>query len=354
MKRFKPAPGFSLLEVVFAVAISAMLALVLFQALAQGNRILGKVVTLSGHERAITTLEYLWDRELSGIFMPRVDWANRQSEHTGDDTDAQKQPESSAKSEVKADEAKKKDDEKNEIPKPFFYEHDETGNLKTFTFITTNALAVYGHPQVHMTRVMYRLEPDPDKTGTFLLVHQQSEELDPKRFEIGTHNGVRAYQVLGGIKSLKFEFLIDKKEDKKEAKKPEKNETKPTDVKADQKKEGVIKKIREFETLIEWKESEKEDPKKNPKNTDGQKGAASTADKKTENKRPDIPVFIRITLVRIDSADRTHTYQYWYSPHYDMQPFCSTKVTDMAGRREVEDIFQERQHFLSDAAGVGT
>ena len=51
------------------------------------------------------------------------------------------------------------------VPKPFVYECDEHGNLKMFTFITTNPSVMYGELQTRCVRVMYTLKPDIENKG---------------------------------------------------------------------------------------------------------------------------------------------------------------------------------------------
>ena len=203
-----------------------------------------------------------------------------------------------------------------------------------FTFITTNPTVVYDEPQTRMVRVMYKLEPDPENASTFILVHQQSEDLDPKHFISGAYNAIRSYPILKGIKTLQCTFLIPKVEDEKEEaeganKGPEeKKEDEKSSVK--DKKEKKEKKARQFETLKEWKEEAEEEKEKKDKPTsesdsknkkDEKSSAKDKESKKDKKERPDIPSFIHITLSVYDDLKIVRTYDYWFAPLYDIQPF---------------------------------
>ena len=275
----KLVKGFSLLEVMLAMAISAGLTFILFQALTQSSLVLSKVVNTAQIHRNLTIVQQLWEREFSGIFSPTINWdpESEKNESESSPESKDKKSESEKKETPDKENATEKKEEKKEdkktdskdapekkpVPQPFVYELDATNNLKMFTFITTNPTVVYDEPQTRMVRVMYKLEPDPENASTFILVHQQSEDLDPKHFISGAYNAIRSYPILKGIKTLQCTFLIPKVEDEKEEaeganKGPEeKKEDEKSSVK--DKKEKKEKKARQFETLKEWKEEAEEE-----------------------------------------------------------------------------------------------
>ena len=364
----KLVKGFSLIEVILAMAISIGLMGILFQSLTQSNVVLQKVITFSALERKTTVLQQLWDREISGIIVPAMVW-----DENAQNQDAEgNQKESDSKDVAEKDQKESKDktgskDEKKEqkkLPQPFVYEMDEGGNLKMFTFITTNSVAIYGEPQVRLVRVMYRLQPDPENPGTFIVLHQQSENLDPKKFSTGSENGVRCYPVIDGVKKLTCEFLVKKKDEKekkeKEAyKKDEKKETpaqESKDAKKDEKE--APKKVRQLQALKEWKEEvEEKDTKKDavePEKKDT-KEKAEKKEKKDEDKRPELPLFIHIALTLQDDVKKIHAYDYWYAPLYDIEKALSSKSTGLENekdRNSSDMAFNEHQGLLTDAGGM--
>ncbi len=354
----KLVKGFSLIEVMIAMVISVGLSTILFQSLSQSNTVFQRVVTFSGLERKMTIIQQVWDREISGIFIPTVVWdeklQNQDEEGGAKESPEEKKDEKDSKKDV--NNTDKKDEKKDEkVPQSFVYETDEIGNLKMFTFITANATTMYGEPQVRMSRIMYRLEPDKENSGEFLLTHQQSEKLDPKRFIPGSHNGIRGYQILGGIKSMKLEFLLEKQAEKPKDQNKDKKEEPAQPEKKDSKdaKKEEPKKVRMLEVLKDWKEEKKEDIKTDEKKSD-KKDAKEVEVKKEEPKRPELPLFIHITLTIFDDVKKVHTYDYWYAPQYDIEKGTSEKSTGLpkeAERKGSKLAFEDHQKLLKDAGG---
>ncbi len=344
----KLVKGFSLLEVILAMAISISLTAILFQSLSQSNFVLQRIMNASSLNRKMTVVQQLLDREISGIIFPEFSW----NDDTYQEDDQLKkedkvEKESSEVSKNKKEEESKKD----QFPLPFEYEFDELGNLKMFTFITTSPISVYGEPQTYMVRVMYSLQSDPEKKGQFILMHQQSENLDPKKFMIESDAIVKKYPVLDGIKSFVVEFLVEKKEskdkDKKDDHQHEKNEKDSNKHKEQEQKN--ISKIRLLEVLNQWKSVSEEDKenKKNDKNNPEDKSL-----EKNDNKK--LPFFINAKIAIIDSFEKLHTYEYWFAPLYDIQKIISNTSTGVSSKKDQkgdEMAFQDNQSMLHDVRG---
>ena len=347
----KLVKGFSLIEVILAMAISIGLTAILFQSLSQSNVVLQRIITFSGLERKVTVLEQLLDREISGITIPNLVWdeskQNKDDESNGVSKDGEKKD---ADKKNKDESSEKKDAQKeNNIPQSFVYEADEAGNLKTFTFITTNPAAVYSEPQTRLVRIRYTFVPDPETPGTFIVMHQQSENLDPKVFATDSNEGIRSYPLINGVKKLTCEFLIEKSEekskdaDKKESKKDAK------DLKKDTKE--VHKKIRKLQVLKEWKEEEKKesDVKKDGKDT------SEKTKKQEDQKRPDLPIFIHMDITLVDDVKKVHSYQFWYAPLYDIAKGIGSKSTGITKQQDMQSsqmAFNDHQELLQDASGA--
>ena len=202
--------GFGLLEVVLSLAISSILVVVLLQSTSQMNKIYQKIVAISGVDRSLTLIQQQFDRDFSGIFMPEI---TLETEQQRDDSEGQE--------DIKPQEAKtdtqKEEPKEVRLPQAFFSKNDGAGNCVQFTCITTNPVAVYNQPTQRMVRVVYTLEPNVHDAQTFVLLRQQSDQLDFKKFTQEGSGAVRKYMVADGIKSLKIDFMIPKpQEEKKE------------------------------------------------------------------------------------------------------------------------------------------
>ena len=133
----------------------------------------------------------------------------------------QQRDDSEGQEDIKPQEAKtdtqKEEPKEVRLPQAFFSKNDGAGNCVQFTCITTNPVAVYNQPTQRMVRVVYTLEPNVHDAQTFVLLRQQSDQLDFKKFTQEGSGAVRKYMVADGIKSLKIDFMIPKpQEEKKE------------------------------------------------------------------------------------------------------------------------------------------
>lgn len=349
--------GMSLLEVVLAIAISMSLITILFQTMSQTNTVFQKIVTISGLERKVTIFQAIFEKEVSGIVIPELIW-DEQKLHSADDESEEKIDEKSSdtQQEKKVDASAQ---ENKKIPQVFVYEKDEQNNVKFFTFITTNPVTVYGDKGSHLMRCMYRLMPDTQRPGTYQLLHQQSDNLDPKSCALDSEKAVRPYPLLTGITHITCEFYIEKKEKEPKKEEPHKGDEQKKDVKKDKEKNDDTskeEKIKEFIIESEWKE--KEERKESEQEKKDSKKSKEDADKEKqkndqEQERPDLPDYIHMKVTVLDDQNKPHTYDYWCAPLYNKG--CVDEEIRTKKKREKkrsQQVMHEQQSMLHDAKGA--
>lgn len=326
--------GFGLLEVVLSLAISSILALVLLQSTSQMNKIYQKVAAVSAIDRSLTLIQQQFDRDFSGIFMPEITLETEQPREDGADTTEKKAQE--AKTDTQKEEPKEV-----RLPHAFFSKNDGVGNCVQLTCITTNPVAVYNQVSPRMVRVVYTLEPDIHNPETFVLLRQQSDQLDFKKFTQEGSGAVRKYMVADGIQSCKIDFMIPKpKEEKKETD----TGTDQSDDKKDEKDEKEKKEVkREFVPIQEWQELKEEDRKK--------------------EKLPLLPAFIHVILTLVDQQKRSTAFELWYAPLYDAQPCMVEDINTLPSKQELyhrrfaehkaREQYELHDSMMQAARGVG-
>jgi prepilin-type N-terminal cleavage/methylation domain-containing protein len=270
--------GFSLIELMIATALSSMIAALLVTALYQGSRSQTVIDSVFDTSLRVGIVNNILERDLMGAFVPtqaRIKDEKEDQEDAEDKKASQKKETDTKKTDTKKDQA----DEKQKVSKPaekplekIFYGTRKGENLDVLTFITNNPLEVYvgkdsGVAKPKVVRVQYRLQLENEKESkdTFVLVRQESTELDLSKF-----NATRAYEVIGGIKSCVVKYtarMVKKEEQKKNATPPagaqkeaQQKGAKPT---ADTAKQNTPPKTYDYKTMQDWvSERPQEDNKK--------------------------------------------------------------------------------------------
>lgn len=306
--------GFTILEVVFGLLISSMIALILFQSLTQTNGILGRVTALTSLERRVMLLQQQFEVDFSGIFAPQL--AER------DDEDEE---EKGAKEKEEPKKEEKKDGELQEEQltgfKTFTFESDERGFIKILSFVTTNPLNVYQQPSPRAVRVAYRVVSDPENEGKLLLIRQESaEELSLKNFEQATNKAtikagqvpIRSYEIARNIENIKIEFFVEKRQKPEPEKKQDESE-KIADKK-DAKKEE--EKPRVYFTLDEWKRL--------------------SEDEKKKYETPELPAYCTLKLFLNDDRKKTHSFEFLFVSCAGIAPVTISGPTSLPSTHEIE------------------
>jgi prepilin-type N-terminal cleavage/methylation domain-containing protein len=247
--------GFSLIEVIIASAVAALLGGSLFMAYYQTNRsTIAMENKIETHEK-LALLVQQFEHDISGACIP---WQKKE-----------KKKEGAAQKEEAAQPAAQPQKKEEKKITHIFYSTNKNGQLDTLTFITNNPMQVYwssraGQAKPYIARVVYRLEPEkPRKKGaqvqSYVLKRQESSNLDFDAFKTSEDaQAIRAYEVIDNIKELKITFgaLLEKKEAEQKA---------GAQKQAAEKKEKKKKKETEYKTFDDWnmeqtqeKESESE------------------------------------------------------------------------------------------------
>ena len=149
--------GFSLLEFVIGMMIGSMLltqTFIIYNGIAKSAQKTQKYTTID--TQLIITQNRL-QTDLNGLcplwFDKHAIESNQKNNNSAGDA---KEPQREEKAEQQATPEQK---EKNQ-PKLFFYAQNKDKNLDYFTFVTTNALQMYGSESSPLIRVIYRLQPN--------------------------------------------------------------------------------------------------------------------------------------------------------------------------------------------------
>jgi prepilin-type N-terminal cleavage/methylation domain-containing protein len=199
--------GFTLLEIIIAIALSSLLATMILAAVWQFSRTTrGIDERIDVYSRAMLVMHQL-KKDISGACIPlEVLHAQEKKKQEGSrKIDAQTKSGSDAQGPAQ---------EKKEEKKPLdtiFYGIQKDKNLTLLTFITNNPRTLFWNEQVgkavpKITRVVYRLEPT-DTDNSWALYRQESEQLAFSAFKPGQEKSVRKYKLIDGIKSLRATFI---------------------------------------------------------------------------------------------------------------------------------------------------
>lgn len=196
--------GFTLIEILIAIAISAAISVALFFVFSQTQKNIIKIENLISNDIPILIFQDRFEKDITGAFVPE-NWPDKNKDSKKED--------------------KKGSKEENESEKIFFSE-SESDLLKFFTFITSNPFQPYGDFKPRIARVCYSVEKD--SSGEYYnIFRQELSELDYSRYE---KEKVSKFIILKRVKNIKikyFYFEAEKENKKQQESKPEKKEDKP-------------------------------------------------------------------------------------------------------------------------------
>lgn len=257
--------GFSLIELVVAIAIAGLIMTALFQSYFVLNRVAGFLDNVIDRDLRISIIQNQLEKDLTGVFIP---------------VQAFKQPD--PKKEVQ----EKKEGEKQELQqetklqeKPKQLERIFIGNIKDknmtmLSFITNNPVLVYEKdkgitPKPRVVRVVYRLTKDKSESS-FILTRQESNNLAFDAFDQKSAQQIKSFEIARSIKSIHIEYL-----------------------QRDEKQKDDGKKI-EYKTFTQW-------PK--PDEREGDK----------QEKNPQVPDFVKVEIALFDEKlQREKMYNFMY------------------------------------------
>ncbi len=203
-------PGFGLLELLIAIAISSFIALILFQAFNQSTRTLNITDGISTTYINIISCYHRLENDISGAFVPPMGDPVRavlKEQKQEIQTPTKKQPEQQKSEKEKSDTS---------VKNVFVYEQD--GNhLKLLTFVTRNRLLSATSTNPCILRVIYTLKPDPEKNTEFMLMRAESSQLSFDSVRELDQGKTRFYPLLRHIKRCTCELkALDVKKVKEE------------------------------------------------------------------------------------------------------------------------------------------
>jgi prepilin-type N-terminal cleavage/methylation domain-containing protein len=207
--------GFSILELIISIMISTILmtaALTIFQQVSSGSR---KIQNVTSKDLSLMILEKRLSDDLLGLSpvwftkenITKKPEAQNESAKTAKSSDTKKQ----------SLEQKEPNIEKNN----FFYAQTQNNQLDFMTFISTNTLQSFATPRLYIARIVYLLQPDPNKSGFFMLQRKEeaqiSNEINIEKIRQGTF-----YTIVKNIKNCSLEYGFIDLSPEKRAKSPDK------------------------------------------------------------------------------------------------------------------------------------
>lgn len=213
-------PGFTLVEVLLASAIAAIMTGLLFMVVRQLNSSVPVIDRRADIYEKAAIVNAQFERDLSGITAPNEFYARQKlaKDKQEQSPTEQKKGEKQKKNE---DEKKPKEIEENTQPadqtpkKPLekiFYSMNKDGMFDQLSFITTNPLQIYwgksGSAKPRIARVTYNLQEEKNTRKnakkSYRLVRQESPILDWDQFK--SDQSIKEYTLVDNIKSLAVEY----------------------------------------------------------------------------------------------------------------------------------------------------
>lgn len=244
-------PGFSLLELLVAIAVSSIVAVALFQAYQQATQSLARVNGVSStYTNMITSFARL-EADLTGAIVPPYGDPDLAKKPTAEKAKKEAPQQQKDKQEKKEPDQDKQAD--NAVKKVFIYE-TENGQLKRLSFITRNPTHPYKEQIPCIVRVTYTLQKDPASPSEFILLRAQTAKLELDDSKEPGH----PYVILRHIKKCSCKLqAIDIEELKKQQEERKKTKKEGKKLKKDPFKMPPMK------TYEQWppKEEKKDDKK---------------------------------------------------------------------------------------------
>lgn len=275
--------GFSVIELVISLAITAIIGTVLTTFLNRTTATEAGVIRIVDTHTRAAIIVHQFEQDIMGTCMPIQNGMQEKK-------DDKKQTPASAQAEKQPQEQSKK-----EPIKPVehvFYVEQSKEKFKLFTCITNNPLQVYwskhvGKAKPKIARVVYTLSPDPYNKESFMLMRQEDSNLDLKAYT-AKQEGVRAYELVDGIKSCSLHFSVFKYQEQ-----PKKELQTNEQPKGQKQKEKPRERTVEEYDMWDWPKEQKESEKK-------------------ESSEPPFPHFVTLTFELWDELYERST-QFMYT-----------------------------------------
>lgn len=227
--------GFTLIEVIIGMLISTLL---LSAAFTVYNQITKSINIIQNITTDDTKLIILYDRLQQDFTGIAPLWFTKKQYEQAKKGTAKENNEEQAEQVAKN---KDQDIEHNN----FFYAINKDNNFAYFTFITTNAMQMYGSDNKRFVRVVYQLQAESNKENTYRIVRKEINKITPQFDKKIIEDQKDFYTIASNVKKCFFEYgFIDQakpKEKKSQAKeKPKQEDKKPAQI-AWHKEWGVVR-----------------------------------------------------------------------------------------------------------------
>ena len=199
--------GFSFIEIIIAMAIASVLALILYRAFSQASMVVQQVRTLITDNRDMLTLHSQIEKDFSGVFIPvKLDMLTTSTTNpsTGSGLDGKGGAAQSQSGPNKASQDKKQTEKKNSDVAKIFFSTMREGKLDRITFLTTNALTVFDEIAVRAVLVTYRLKMQEDSSEKLFTLLREESSYDPTKKE--SEKPSNAYALMRNITECTIEF----------------------------------------------------------------------------------------------------------------------------------------------------
>ena len=306
--------GFTLIEVLVALAITGFMATVLFTSLYQINKSVSVTDSFMTVYEKAARLQQLFEHDLTGATL-LID--NDPPSKPEQETNVQQETDKKEPKGKKEPEEKQPTKKDKKIIKKIFYSTDNGNTLGTLSFVSNNPLLGFwsgqegsfqaGKAKPFLVRITYTLQEDAARPGSFMLMRQESVPLD---FEQRTG---KSYEVMSGIKNIAFKYTLktiktSQEEPKKEVQKPEEQKKGQTQqpAKIQPPKEEIVL----TSNISTWNSDEiiEENAKQE-----------KTKEKSKDKKAP-IPIYIDIEATLWDE-----TYEHEYTYVYTIEIIADTE-----------------------------
>jgi prepilin-type N-terminal cleavage/methylation domain-containing protein len=271
----KQLTGFTLIEIMIALFISSLLTLLLYQSFSQTQRTARNINALMDVTANMPIAYNQLEKDFLALFVPERVFKDMANKAQKKDTAVQAPTE--------------KEQKTKEPFKDIFVCAIKEKNLERMSFISTHSLALYNTVVPHAVRILYRLVPWADNPTLFSLVRQETTTLDMSLAKF-KEDRIREYDLIRGVKELRFEFLVPEKLQEEQVKETGKGQKKEQEKQPERPKK--------YSTLDRWE-------------AEGDDGA-----KKTEFI---IPAYINVKGIFVDPAtEREYPFEWKFAvPVFD-------------------------------------
>jgi hypothetical protein len=283
-------PGFSAIEFVIGMMISAMMLTATLTMYNQISKSCSKIQNITAKDLAIIILQKRISDDLRGL-CPL--WFTKEDikDTTAAKADAQSQP--------------------NTKNNNYFYAQTKDEQLDFMTFISTNTLSAYPSAEHHIARIVYILKKDEAKENLLLLQRKEEAQIS-NEFNLEKIKEGKFYTVIKNIKKCVLEYGFIEQQDEKE----EKNSS----------KEFKIKWVKQ------WSEKEEKEKKESEK----------------KDRTPDLPEIIKLTVTLQEFTDQPEMQYTFYA---SLPQSKNISINSLAKKRSKKEA-ASRQSNLSNANNI--